>query len=73
MPDDLSKTDYEFRMVDAVVGAQMMFVAFGALVFDKLSAIKPPFTRQAVNSSSMGYWHIASCQRLQNETSLICG
>lgn len=32
MPDNLSKTDYEFRMVDAVIGAQMMFVAFGALV-----------------------------------------
>ncbi|MGD9247661.1 MAG: solute carrier family 23 protein, partial [Desulfobacteraceae bacterium] len=32
MPDNLSKTDYDFRVKDSVIGAQMMFVAFGALV-----------------------------------------
>lgn len=32
MPDNSSPTDYNFRVKDSIIGAQMMFVAFGALV-----------------------------------------
>lgn len=32
MPENTSPTDYDFRVQDSIVGAQMMFVAFGALV-----------------------------------------
>lgn len=32
MSENYSQTDYNFRMKDSIIGAQMMFVAFGALV-----------------------------------------
>jgi uracil permease len=32
MPDDTANTTYRFRLADSLLGAQMLFVAFGALV-----------------------------------------
>ena len=32
MSSDLSSTEYRFRLKDSLIGAQMLFVAFGALV-----------------------------------------
>lgn len=32
MPSEITKTEYRFRLGDGLLGAQMMFVAFGALV-----------------------------------------